>query len=75
MLDGAVLSADDIKALAELPSRDVLLAQIAGLLQALLAEFVGLLDAVPREFSYALQALIDKGGAGEAGAALRGGIR
>jgi len=69
VLDGAVLSADDIKALAELPSRDVLLAQIAGLLQAPLAEFVGLLDAVPREFSYALQALIDEGGAGEAGAA------
>ena len=69
VLDGAVLSADDIKALAELPSRDVLLSQIAGLLQAPLADFVGLLDAVPRDFSYALQALIDKGGAGEAGAA------
>ena len=69
VLDGNILSADDIKALAELPSRDVLLAQIAGLLQAPLADFVGLLDAVPRDFSYALQALIDKGGAGEAGAA------
>ena len=69
VLDGSVLSADDIKALAELPSREVLLSQIAGLLQAPLAEFVGLLDAVPRDFSYALQALIDKGGAGEAGAA------
>lgn len=69
VVDGAILSADDIKALAELPSRDVLLSQIAGLLQAPLAEFVGLLDAVPREFSYALQALIDEGGAGEAPAA------
>ena len=69
VLDDSVLSADDIKALAELPSREVLLSQIAGLLQAPLAEFVGLLDAVPREFSYALQALIDEGGAGEAGAA------
>lgn len=69
VLDGAVLSADDIKALAELPSREVLLSQIAGLLQAPLAEFVNLLDAVPREFSYALQALIEKGGAGEAPAA------
>ena len=69
VLDGATLTADDIKALAELPSREVLLSQIAGLLQAPLAEFVGLLDAVPREFSYALQALIDEGGAGEAGAA------
>jgi len=69
VLDGAALTADDIKALAELPSREVLLSQIAGLLQAPLAEFVGLLDAVPREFSYALQALIDEGGAGEAGAA------
>ena len=68
VLDDKVLSADDVKALAELPSREVLLSQIAGLLQAPLAEFVGLLDAVPREFSYALQALIDKGGAGEAGA-------
>jgi len=66
VLDGVVLSADDIKALAELPSREVLLSQIAGLLQAPLAEFAGLLDAVPREFAYALQALIDKGGAGEA---------
>ncbi|MGB1504358.1 MAG: 50S ribosomal protein L10 [Acidimicrobiales bacterium] len=69
VLDGVVLSADDIKALAELPSREVLLSQIAGLLQAPLAEFVSLLDAVPREFSYALQALIEKGGAGEAPAA------
>lgn len=69
VLDGSILSADDIKALAELPSREVLLSQIAGLLQAPLAEFAGLLDAVPRDFSYALQALIDKGGAGDAGAA------
>ena len=66
VLDGALVSADDIKALAELPSREVLLSQIAGLLQAPLAEFVNLLDAVPREFSYALQALIDEGGASEA---------
>ncbi len=66
VLDGALVSADDVKALAELPSREVLLSQIAGLLQAPLAEFVNLLDAVPREFSYALQALIDEGGAGEA---------
>jgi large subunit ribosomal protein L10 len=69
VLDGVVLSADDIMALAELPSREVLLSQIAGLLQAPLAEFLSLLDAVPREFSYALQALIEKGGAGEAPAA------
>ncbi len=69
VLDGVVLSADDIKALAELPSREVLLSQIAGLLQAPLAECVSPLDAVPREFSYALQALIEKGGAGEAPAA------
>ncbi len=66
VLDGALVSADDVKALAELPSREVLLSQIAGLLQAPLAEFVNLLDAVPREFSHALQALIDEGGAGEA---------
>lgn len=63
VLGTRVIGADDVQALADLPSREQLLAQIAGLMAAPLQQFAGLLDAVPRSFAYALQALIDKGGA------------
>ncbi|MEZ5167616.1 MAG: 50S ribosomal protein L10 [Acidimicrobiales bacterium] len=63
VLDEQVLSSDDVRALADLPSRDVLLAQLAGAFQAPMAKFAGLLAAVPRNFAYGLQALIDQGGA------------
>ena len=69
VLDDQLLSAEDLKALAELPSREVLLAQLAGALQAPMAKFAGLLAAVPRDFAYGLQALIEKGGAPDAAAA------
>ena len=63
VLDEKLLSSDDIKALAELPSREVLLAQIAGGFQAPMAKFAALLQALPQNLAYALQALIDAGGA------------
>jgi large subunit ribosomal protein L10 len=53
------LSADDVKALAELPSREELLARIAGALQAPLVKAAGLLQALPRNFAYGLSALIE----------------
>ena len=53
-----VMSADDLKVLADLPSRDVLLAQFAGALQAPLVKTAGLLQALPRNFAYGLNALI-----------------
>ena len=59
VLGSKVLSAEDLVALAELPSRDLLLAQLAGGLQAPLAKLAGLLQALPRNFAYGLQALID----------------
>ena len=62
VLDNKILSADDLKALADLPPRDVLLAQLAGAFQAPMAKFAGLLQALPRDFAYGLQALIDKQG-------------
>ena len=62
VLGSKVLSARDVEALADLPSRDVLLAQIAGAFQAPLAKFASLLQAVPRDFAYGLKALIDKNG-------------
>ena len=55
-----VLTAADITALAELPSREELLARFAGALQAPLVKTAGLLQALPRNFAYGLQALIDQ---------------
>ena len=55
-----VLGAKDVEALAELPSREVLLAQFAGALQAPLVKTAGLLQALPRNFAYGLKALIDQ---------------
>jgi large subunit ribosomal protein L10 len=69
LLGGKVLSASEVQALAELPSRDVLLAQLAGAFQAPLVKLAGLLQALPRNFAYGLKALIDQGGAGGAAAA------
>ena len=55
-----MLSAKDVEALAELPSREVLLAQFAGALQAPMSKMAGLLQALPRNFAYGLKALIDQ---------------
>jgi large subunit ribosomal protein L10 len=63
LLGDHVLDAREAGALAELPSREVLLARIAGGLAAPLVQFAGLLQALPRNFAYGLKALIDKGGA------------
>jgi large subunit ribosomal protein L10 len=66
LLGPNLVSARDVEALAELPSRDVLLAQLAGALQAPLTKLAGLLAALPRNFAYGLAALIDqRGGAAE----------
>ena len=63
VLGTTVLDAKGTAALADLPSREVLLAQLAGALQAPLAKFAGLLQALPRNFAYGLKALVDQGGA------------
>jgi large subunit ribosomal protein L10 len=63
VVDGKPLSKSDLSALADLPSRDVLLAQIAGLLASPLRTMAGLLKAVPQNLAYGLSALIEaKGG-------------
>ena len=59
VLGDRVLTANDLIALADLPSLDVLLAQLAGAFQAPLAKLAGLLEALPRNFAYGLKALID----------------
>ena len=60
VMGGKALSAKDVEALADLPSREVLLAQFAGALQAPLVKTAGLLQALPRNFAYGLKALIDQ---------------
>jgi len=60
VLGQTTLSADDVKALADLPSREELLAMFAGALQAPLVKTAGLLQALPRNFAYGLSALIEK---------------
>jgi len=63
VVDGKALTMKDLSALADLPSRDVLLAQFAGLLASPLRTMAGLLKALPQNFAYGLSALIDsKGG-------------
>lgn len=59
VLGDKVLTADDLLALADLPSREALLAQLAGALAAPASKFAGLLSALPRNFAFALQSLIE----------------
>jgi large subunit ribosomal protein L10 len=67
LLDGTSLSTTDLTSLAELPSRDVLLARLAGAIAAPLQTLAGLLQALPRNLAYGLSALIDQqGGVAEA---------
>lgn len=60
ILEGARLSSEDLRALANLPSRDELLARLAGGLQAPLVKTASLLQALPRNLAYGLSALIDQ---------------
>ena len=63
VVDGKALSLQDLTALADLPSRDVLLAQVAGMLAAPLRTMAGLIKAIPQNLAYGLAALLDaKGG-------------
>ena len=62
LLGQNVLSAADAGALAELPSRDRMLAQLAGALAAPMQQFAGLLQALPQNLAYGLRALLDERG-------------
>ena len=62
VLDGRTLSVTDLTALADLPSREVLLAQFAGALAAPMRTMAGLMKALPQNFAYGLSALLDTNG-------------
>ena len=55
-----VMSAADVDVLAELPSRETLLAQFAGALAAPLQQLAGLVQALPRNLAYGIAALVDQ---------------
>lgn len=62
LLGPNIITPVEIEALAELPSRDVLLAQVAGVFQAPLTKAAGLFQAFTRNFAYGVKALIDQRG-------------
>ena len=60
LLNGAVIGTDEIKALADLPSREELLAKLVGSMQAPISGFVNVLHGTLRNFVYVLDAIPDK---------------
>lgn len=58
-MQGSLLSESDIKALAQLPSREELLAKLMGTMQAPVAKFVQTLNEVPTKFARGLAAVRD----------------
>ena len=71
LADGSLLSTSDLAALADLPSRDVLLARLAGALAAPMQQMAGLLQALPRNLAYGISALMEqRESGGEAAAAV-----
>ncbi|HTT85743.1 MAG TPA: 50S ribosomal protein L10 [Acidimicrobiales bacterium] len=56
------LTSQELAALADLPSRDVLLARVAGAIAAPLQQLAGLFQALPRNLAYGLSALLDQQG-------------
>lgn len=63
MMDGKILTADDIKKLAKLESREVLLSKIAGAANATLAKAAALFQAPLSQAARTIAALEAKGGA------------
>ena len=60
VVDGQLYGAADLKAIAALPSREVLLSMLAGALQAPMAKLAGALSATVTGFAYAMESLKSK---------------
>lgn len=60
LLDNHKISINEIKELAKLPSREILLAKCVATLSAPLQAFLNVLAAVPREFIHLLKAVEEK---------------
>lgn len=57
LLEGSVIDEAQVKALADLPSREVLLSKVVGGMQAPISGFVNVLQGTLRKFVYALDAV------------------
>ncbi len=57
VLDGKVIDVDGVKALAELPSREELIAKLLGSMNAPISNLVGVLSGPARALVYALNAI------------------
>jgi large subunit ribosomal protein L10 len=68
VVDKAILSTSDVEALAELPSREILLSQLLGLLLAPATRLVRVLNEPASAFARLLKAKGEKGAAAEAAA-------
>lgn len=60
ILDGKVIGLDEVKAVAELPSREELLAKLVGNMQAPISGLVNVLQGTIRNFVYTLEAVRQK---------------
>ncbi|WP_031519750.1 50S ribosomal protein L10 [Streptomyces sp. NRRL F-5123] len=69
VLDGKALSADEIKKLADLESREVLLAKLAGAMKAKQSQTAALFQALPAKFVRTAEALRAKKAEAEQGGA------
>jgi large subunit ribosomal protein L10 len=69
VLDGKALSADEIKKLADLESREVLLAKLAGAMKAKQSQAAALFQALPSKFVRTAEALRAKKAEAEQGGA------
>ena len=65
ILDESLLAVEDIKTLSELPSREVLLAQLLGILQAPVSRLLGAFNAKSRELLSILKQYSEKKGGNE----------
>ena len=65
LIGKSFITHEDIIKLSKLPSREVLLAQVAGTLQSPLSKTAGLIAAIPSKAAYAFKALVDKKSAEE----------
>lgn len=60
VVEGKFCEQNEIKEIAELPSREVLLSMLAGVLQAPLSKIAGALSATVSSLAYAMEALKNK---------------
>lgn len=60
VLEGGVISLDQVKALATLPSREEMLAKLVGTLAAPMSGLVGVFSGVQRQTVYVLQAIAEQ---------------